>query len=45
MIVPRRSNYQVKHVEPVMVGSDMQARLFTLAPRDEIPGHRHIECA
>ena len=38
-------NYQVKRVEPVMVGSDMQARLFTLAPRDEIPWHRHSECA
>jgi mannose-6-phosphate isomerase-like protein (cupin superfamily) len=40
-----RPNYQVKRVEPVMVGSDMQARLFTLAPRDEIPCHRHSECA
>ena len=38
-------NYQVKRVDPVMVGSDMQARLFTLAPRDEIPWHRHSECA
>jgi hypothetical protein len=34
-----RSNYQVKRMEPVMVGSDMQARLFTLAPRDKIPWH------
>ena len=40
-----RSNYQVKRVEPVMVGSDMQARLFTLAPRDKIPWHCHSECA
>lgn len=28
-----------------MVGSDMQARLFTLAPRDVIPWHHHSECA
>lgn len=27
-----RPNYQVKRVEPATVGSDMQARLFTLAP-------------
>jgi quercetin dioxygenase-like cupin family protein len=40
-----RSNYQVKRVEPIMVGSDMQARLFTLAPGDTIPWHRHSECA
>ena len=40
-----RSNYQVKRVEPVMVGSDMQARLFTLTPQDEIPWHCHSECA
>jgi mannose-6-phosphate isomerase-like protein (cupin superfamily) len=38
-------NYQVKRVEPVIVGSDMQARLFTLAPRDAIPWHCHSECA
>ena len=44
-VVTGRSNYQVKRVEPVMVGSDMQARLFTLAPRDKIPWHRHSECA
>jgi len=37
--------YQVKSVEPVMVGSDMQARLFTLTPRDKIPWHYHRECA
>jgi len=40
-----RSNYQVKRVEPVMVGSDMQARLFTLVPGDKIPWHWHSECA
>ena len=31
--------------EPVMVGSDMQPRLFTLAPRDKIPWHCRSECA
>jgi mannose-6-phosphate isomerase-like protein (cupin superfamily) len=44
-VATRRPNYQVKRVEPVMVGSDMRARLFTLAHRDEIPWHRHSECA
>jgi mannose-6-phosphate isomerase-like protein (cupin superfamily) len=44
-IATRRSNYQVKRVVLVMVGSDMQARLFTLAPRDKIPWHCHSECA
>ena len=44
-VATRRPNYQVKRVEPIMVGSDMQARLFTLAPQDEIPWHRHGECA
>ena len=44
-VVTRRPNYQVKRVEPVMVGTDMQARLFTLAPGDEIPWHYHSECA
>jgi len=44
-VATRTPNYQVKRVEPVMVGSDMQARLFTLSHRDEIPWHRHSECA
>jgi mannose-6-phosphate isomerase-like protein (cupin superfamily) len=44
-VVTVRPNYHVKRVEPVMVGSDMQARLFTLAPQDEIPWHCHSECA
>jgi len=30
-------NYQVKSIEPVVIGSDVQARLFTLAPGDTIP--------
>lgn len=37
----RNTHYEVKSVEPVMVGSDMQARLFILAPGDTIPWHRH----
>lgn len=32
-VVSRRPDYQVKRVELVMVGTDMQARLFTLAQR------------
>ncbi len=36
-------NYQVKNIEPVVVGSDVQARIFTLAPRDVIPWHYHGE--
>lgn len=40
-----KTHYQVKNVEPVMIGSDMQARLFTLAPDDVIPWHRHPETA
>lgn len=38
-------NYRVKNVEPVMVGSDVRVRLFTLAPGDVIPWHRHSETA
>jgi quercetin dioxygenase-like cupin family protein len=33
--------YRVKAVEPLMVGADMQARLFTLAPGETIPWHFH----
>ncbi len=39
------ANYQVKNVEPVMIGSDMRARLFTLAPGDVIPWHFHPNTA
>jgi quercetin dioxygenase-like cupin family protein len=35
------SNYRVKRVEPIMTGSDVQARLFTLAPGETIPWHFH----
>jgi quercetin dioxygenase-like cupin family protein len=33
--------YVVKSVEPVAIGSDVQARVFTLAPGEEIPWHFH----
>src|SRR5262249_26848059 len=33
--------YRVKSIEPVAVGSDVQARLFTLAPGEAIPWHFH----
>lgn len=39
------SNYQVKNVEPVMIGTDVRARLFTLAPGEMIPWHFHSEAA
>jgi quercetin dioxygenase-like cupin family protein len=33
--------YNVKSIEPVAIGSDVQARLFTLAPGETIPWHFH----
>ena len=33
--------YSVKSIEPIMIGSDVQARLFTLAPAETIPWHFH----
>ena len=39
------SNYQVKNVEPVMIGTDVRARLFTLVPGDVIPWHSHSKAA
>jgi quercetin dioxygenase-like cupin family protein len=38
-------NYQVKNIDPVITGSDVRARLFTLAPGDAIPWHYHREAA
>jgi quercetin dioxygenase-like cupin family protein len=35
--------YSVKNIEPVVVGTDVQARVFTLAPAEFIPWHRHSE--
>lgn len=37
--------YTVKSVEPIAVGSDVQARIFTLAPGEEIPWHFHSNVA
>ncbi len=36
---------QVKSIEPVMIGSDVRARVFTLAPDVVIPWHCHPETA
>ena len=38
-----KPNYSVKNIEPVVVGTDVQARIFTLAPGEFIPWHRHSE--
>jgi quercetin dioxygenase-like cupin family protein len=35
------AGYTVKSIEPVALGSDVQARLFTLAPGETIPWHLH----
>jgi quercetin dioxygenase-like cupin family protein len=37
------ANYEVKNVEPIVVGSDVQVRVFTLAHGDVIPWHYHGE--
>ncbi len=41
----KTANYHVKNSEPVMIGTDVRARLFTLAPEDVIPWHSHPETA
>jgi quercetin dioxygenase-like cupin family protein len=33
--------YKVKNIEPIVKSRDVQARVFTLAPRDVIPWHYH----
>jgi quercetin dioxygenase-like cupin family protein len=38
-----RANYSVKNIEMVAKGIDVQARIFTLAPGEVIPWHRHSE--
>jgi quercetin dioxygenase-like cupin family protein len=40
---PNKANYTVKNIETVLVGTDVQARLFTLAPGEVIPWHSHSE--
>ena len=37
--------YSVKSIAPVAIGSDVQARLFTLAPGETIPWHYHSAVA
>jgi quercetin dioxygenase-like cupin family protein len=37
----RTPNYKVKRIEPVIEGSDVQARVFTLASGEVIPWHYH----
>ncbi len=44
-VVAPTPNYRVKSIEPIMTGSDVQARLFTLAPGDTIPWHFHRAAA
>jgi quercetin dioxygenase-like cupin family protein len=38
-----KASYTVKNIEPVIVGTDVQARIFTLAPGEVIPWHSHSE--
>jgi len=38
-----KPDYQVKSVEPIAVGTDIQVRLFTLARGEVIPWHYHSE--
>ena len=42
---PDTAPYKVKRIEPVVKGSDVQARVFTLAPGEAIPWHYHRQCA
>jgi quercetin dioxygenase-like cupin family protein len=38
-----KARYKVKNIEPVVIGTDVQARIFTLAPGEVIPWHSHSE--
>jgi quercetin dioxygenase-like cupin family protein len=38
-----KANYSVKNIEMIAKGVDVQARIFTLAPGEVIPWHRHSE--
>jgi quercetin dioxygenase-like cupin family protein len=40
---PGKASYKVKNIEPVVAGTDVQARVFTLAPGEVIPWHSHSE--
>jgi quercetin dioxygenase-like cupin family protein len=37
------SPYKIKNVETVVKGTDVQVRVFTLAPGESIPWHFHRE--
>lgn len=39
----KTANYTVKNIELVLAGSDVQARVFTLAPGESIPWHYHSQ--
>ena len=39
----KKSNYSVKNVEPIISAAHAQARIFTLAPGQNIPWHHHRE--
>jgi len=42
--MPRdKASYTVKNIEPIIAGTDVQARVFTLAPGEVIPWHSHSE--
>lgn len=38
---PGKPSYNVKKVEAIVVGTDVRARMFTLAPAQVIPWHHH----
>ena len=38
-----KANYSIKNIEMIANGVDVQARIFTLAPGEAIPWHRHSE--
>jgi mannose-6-phosphate isomerase-like protein (cupin superfamily) len=40
-----RPQYTVKNIEPIAMGSDVQARRFTLGAGEAIPWHFHSEVA
>jgi len=42
---PRQPGYKIKNVEPIAIGTDVQARIMTLASADVIPWHHHSEGA
>jgi quercetin dioxygenase-like cupin family protein len=41
LVALTRPSYTVKNIEAIAEGSDMRARLYTLAPGDVIPWHYH----